>query len=119
LRHAAYGVWRAACGIDADIPLSGTWDKYSPLVFSRLPVSNICTLSMNMLHNKEEKHSLEAADSEGIGQVINASGHKQELKRQFGLLSICAVGITTGNVWVALGGAIVSCRFLHSIVPPI
>jgi choline transport protein len=73
---------------------------------------------MNMLHDKEEKHSLEAPDSEGIGEVINASGHKQELKRQFGLLSICSVGITTGNAWAALGGSIVSCSFRHTTVLP-
>jgi hypothetical protein len=40
--------------------------------------------------------------------LINASGHKQELERQFSLLSICAVGITTGNTWIAMGGSLVS-----------
>ncbi|KAF2453461.1 putative choline transport protein [Lineolata rhizophorae] len=43
----------------------------------------------------------------GTGQVINASGHVQELDRNFSLLSVTAVGITTGNVWAALGGSIV------------
>ena len=43
----------------------------------------------------------------GDGVVINASGHKQELDRNFGLFSICAVGIVTGNTWAALGGSIV------------
>ncbi|ORY12433.1 amino acid/polyamine transporter I [Clohesyomyces aquaticus] len=42
-----------------------------------------------------------------VGEVLNASGHKQELDRQFSLLSICAVGICTGNAWAALGGSIV------------
>lgn len=69
-----------------------------------------------MLRIKDEKQNVEAADSVDIGEVINASGHKQELKRQFGLLSICAVGITTGNVWVALGGAIVRyCLVLSAV----
>ncbi|TKX18482.1 choline transport protein [Elsinoe australis] len=40
------------------------------------------------------------------GEVINASGHKQELDRNFSLLSISAVGIVTGNTWSALGGSI-------------
>jgi hypothetical protein len=40
--------------------------------------------------------------------TTNVSGHAQELERQFGLLSICATGIVTGNTWTALGGAIVS-----------
>ncbi|KAI8933825.1 hypothetical protein NX059_009527 [Plenodomus lindquistii] len=42
-----------------------------------------------------------------VGEVLNASGHKQELERNFSLLSICSIGITTGNVWAALGGSIV------------
>ncbi|KAF2638194.1 amino acid transporter [Massarina eburnea CBS 473.64] len=43
----------------------------------------------------------------GKTDIINASGHKQELERQFNLLSICSIGITTGNTWAALGGSIV------------
>jgi amino acid transporter len=46
-------------------------------------------------------------DNVGVGEVLNASGHKQELERNFSLLSICSIGITTGNVWAALGGSIV------------
>ena len=51
----------------------------------------------------------------GISEVINASGHKQELDRQFSLLSICAVGICTGNAWAALGGSIVSLFYFSLI----
>ncbi|KAF4548068.1 Amino acid permease-like protein 22 [Elsinoe fawcettii] len=40
------------------------------------------------------------------GVIVNASGHKQELDRNFSLLSMCAVGIVTGNAWAALGGSI-------------
>ncbi|KAH7138526.1 amino acid/polyamine transporter I [Dendryphion nanum] len=49
-------------------------------------------------------------DNMGLGEVtdvLNASGHKQELERNFNLLSICSIGITTGNVWAALGGSVV------------
>ncbi|KAF1998599.1 putative choline transport protein [Amniculicola lignicola CBS 123094] len=49
----------------------------------------------------------EAEEGVEVGEVLNASGHKQELQRNFSLLSICAIGITTGNVWAALGGSIV------------
>jgi choline transport protein len=59
---------------------------------------------------------LEADDSIGVGEVINASGHKQQLERQFSLLSICSIGITTGNVWAALGGSIVRPFHLPSTV---
>jgi len=55
-----------------------------------------------------ETPGYEADEAVGVGEVLNASGHKQELERQFSLLSICSIGITTGNVWAALGGSIVS-----------
>ncbi|KAE8451736.1 hypothetical protein EG329_003193 [Mollisiaceae sp. DMI_Dod_QoI] len=40
-------------------------------------------------------------------QEINETGHVQELERNFSLLSVCSVGIVTGNTWAALGGSIV------------
>lgn len=62
--------------------------------------------------DKDEKPRLGSTDDTiDVGDVINASGHKQELDRQFSLLSICSIGITTGNVWAALGGSIVSFAF--------
>ena len=65
--------------------------------------------------DKNEKPRLESHDDTiGVGEVVNASGHKQELERQFSLLSICSIGITTGNVWAALGGSIVSAP-LHTV----
>lgn len=42
--------------------------------------------------------------------AINASGHQQELDRNFGLFSIVGLAITSGNAWIALGGSIVSYR---------
>ncbi|KAL8949946.1 MAG: hypothetical protein Q9222_003978 [Ikaeria aurantiellina] len=39
--------------------------------------------------------------------ALNVSGHKQELQRNFGLLSLTGMGVATGNVWVALGGSLV------------
>lgn len=67
-----------------------------------------------MGRDKDEKARLESHDDTiGVGEVINASGHKQELDRQFSLLSICSIGITTGNVWAALGGSIVSHLFSY------
>lgn len=40
-------------------------------------------------------------------EVVNVGGHKQELDRNFSLLSISAVGIVNGNTWAALGGSVV------------
>ncbi|KAB2099512.1 hypothetical protein AG0111_0g12342 [Alternaria gaisen] len=63
---------------------------------------------MDMEKKSSEKSRPEVDQATGdVGEVLNASGHKQELERNFSLLSICAIGITTGNVWAALGGSIV------------
>ena len=53
-----------------------------------------------------------SASAEGppSGTLINVSGHKQELERNFGLISLCGLGITSGNTWIALGGSVV-CTF--------
>ncbi|MCJ1484835.1 hypothetical protein MMC06_005008 [Schaereria dolodes] len=40
------------------------------------------------------------------GEVVNASGHKDQLQRHYGLLSICGLALTIDNAWVALGGSI-------------
>lgn len=40
-------------------------------------------------------------------ELINASGHRQEVERNFSLLSICAIAVTTGNTWIAQGGSVV------------
>ncbi len=50
-------------------------------------------------------------DADGL---INASGHRQQLDRNFRLIDICGMGITTGSTWTALGGSIV-CKFCSSI----
>lgn len=51
--------------------------------------------------------------TEGIrdDELINASGHKQELDRLFSPISIIATAITTGNVWIALAGTIAVAIF--------
>ena len=47
------------------------------------------------------------------GEVVNASGHRDQLQRHYGLLSICGLALTIDNAWVALGGSIAV-----SISPP-
>ncbi len=58
-----------------------------------------------------ERSSVLSSNDDGpVNEVgLNVSGHKQELQRNFGLLSLCGLGITSGNVWIALGGALVPC----------
>lgn len=71
-----------------------------------------------MEHEKQDGTVLSAKESNGpspppspknhsVDTLINPSGHKQELERNFSLLSLCAVAITTGNTWVAIGGSVV------------
>ena len=58
-----------------------------------------------------EKSSALFSSDDAVSQelALNVSGHKQELERNFGLISLCGLGITSGNVWVALGGTLVRC----------
>ncbi|KAI9172780.1 amino acid permease [Paramyrothecium foliicola] len=42
---------------------------------------------------------------------INASGHVQELTRQFNLFSLASMAITAGSVWPAMGGSILVAIF--------
>jgi amino acid transporter len=37
------------------------------------------------------------------GEIVNASGHIDQLHRQYGLLSICGLALTVDNAWVVLG----------------
>lgn len=63
-----------------------------------------------MTASKESNNGSQVFES---GELVNASGHAQELERNFSLLNICAVGITTGNTWVAIGGSVVSNFHFH------
>lgn len=37
------------------------------------------------------------------GEIVNASGHPDQLDRQYGILSICGMALTVDNAWVAIG----------------
>ena len=41
------------------------------------------------------------------GEIINVSGHKQEVERIFDPLSAVSLAVGSGNVWPALAGSIV------------
>jgi amino acid transporter len=51
------------------------------------------------------------AVKDGQTGLINASGHVQELARNFNLLSLAGVGLVVGNVWPAIGGSILVAIF--------
>lgn len=67
---------------------------------------------MTGISSQKEKADL-SSDSHDVQQqtasaghadriLINASGHIQELPRNFSLISLAGVGVTVGNVWVSL-----------------
>lgn len=74
--------------------------------------------------DENEHGELSTRDGASISDdLVNASGHVQELKRQFSLLSLAGIGITVGNVWPAAGGSILVALFNGgppgtSIIPP-
>ncbi|KAF9875445.1 amino acid permease [Colletotrichum karsti] len=43
--------------------------------------------------------------------TVNASGHVQELERNYSLLSLAGLGLIVGNVWPAIGGSILVAIF--------
>jgi hypothetical protein len=49
----------------------------------------------------------------GIEELVNASGHVQELDRNFGFWTICAISVVTDNAWAAGGGSLVR-SLLHA-----
>ena len=58
----------------------------------------------------EKDHDLEdtvGATGDREEPPINPSGHRQELDRNFHLINICGLGLTSGNTWIAIGGSIV------------
>jgi choline transport protein len=42
-----------------------------------------------------------------IDEILNVSGHPQQLDRQLGFWSICALSIVADNAWAAGGGTLV------------
>lgn len=61
---------------------------------------------MSSEYNEKAKAADSTAAEDHSGELINASGHVQELDRNFSLLSICAIAVTTGNTWIAQGGSV-------------
>jgi choline transport protein len=70
-----------------------------------------------MEHNEDKSVEFTEIDSDKrqesvtAGELINASGHVQEVDRNFGLLSLTGFGLVNGNVWPALGGTILLAIF--------
>jgi choline transport protein len=68
--------------------------------------------------DETEKHSIAANEKASphtingeVADLINASGHVQELDRNFNLLSAAGVGLVVGSVWPAVAGSILVAIF--------
>ena len=72
--------------------------------------------------DRDDKEAVSTATASATptddGTFINASGHREQLDRNFGIVSIICYAITAGNCWVSLGGTIVrpSASHLHYIL---
>ncbi|KAF5380235.1 hypothetical protein D9757_008215 [Collybiopsis confluens] len=55
--------------------------------------------------SEKEDATYPAEDDTSI--QLNASGHVDQLQRQYGLLSICSTSVTIDCAWIAFGGSIV------------
>lgn len=56
------------------------------------------------------------------GNVVNASGYKDQLKRQYGLVGLAGVALTVDNAWIALGSSLsvsigMSCALKSAAIP--
>jgi hypothetical protein len=54
------------------------------------------------------------------GGLVNASGHQDELHRQYSIWSLCGLALTVDNAWIALGGSlyVAACKSNLSKLKP-
>ena len=64
------------------------------------------------LENEKTQNLTSIVTSDGL--EVNASGHRDQLQRQYGLLSICGLALTIDNAWVALGAPSLFLYVSHS-----
>ncbi|KAK3943711.1 amino acid transporter [Diplogelasinospora grovesii] len=57
----------------------------------------------NALDGGSEDETVVAVEG---GLVVNASGYRDQLKRQYGLLGLSGIALTVDNAWIALGSSI-------------
>lgn len=52
-----------------------------------------------------------------VGEFLNVSGHPQELDRNLGFWSICAVSVVADNAWASGAGALVRRSHQSPMLP--
>jgi choline transport protein len=79
-------------------------------------------LSVNSRHSAQHDYERRVSNVVDIldGAEVNASGHQDELARQYGIWSLCGLALTIDNAWVALGGSIIvaSCEYSKIKIRP-
>ena len=60
-------------------------------------------LTPELLKNAADRRTSQVSKE---GTIVNASGHRDQLQRQYGLLSICGLALTIDNAWIAFGGSL-------------
>ena len=73
--------------------------------------SSLHTMSEVKQPIQDQESAASSSAPPADGALINASGHVQELQRNFSLLSLAGVGLVVGNVWPAIGGSILVAIF--------
>jgi hypothetical protein len=75
-------------------------------------------LSVNSRRSVQQEYERRVSNVVDIldGAEVNASGHQDQLERQYGIWSLCGLALTIDNAWVALGGSIIvaSCKRLNT-----
>lgn len=67
------------------------------------PISEDATLTPGLVKELSERNTSVVTKT---GEIINASGHRDQLQRQYGLLSICGLALNIDNAWIAFGGSL-------------
>jgi hypothetical protein len=99
--------------------IPATLSHLFPIIFQfRVLLRALCLSLPTMSKSKDEKEEVFDSDSgskspqeASIREFVNASGHVQEVNRNFNLLSLTAVGLVNGMVWPVLGGSILVAIF--------
>ena len=77
-------------------------------------MESVTSAIMSSTDTEKEKRAPAPAEDVQTGELrefINASGHVQELDRNFGFWSICCVSLITDNAWAAGTGALAVALF--------
>ena len=72
---------------------------------------------IGLYDTSDHPHSLNAGTVDDIsnrrtsiiskeGEIVNASGHRDQLQRQYGLLSICGLALNINSAWIVFGGSL-------------